>query len=471
LRWLTLVVGTLICLAAGAIYLLYWQNTPKSTASTEKGDTGTVRKGEWFNSAGGISQAHSSIAQACEKCHDPTKKLSIDTMCQGCHNTPPYNFHQTNVVTSSVLTCTECHHEHLGTGPMQPVADSNCASCHANATLMAESAQISHGQPATMQPFHKDADLTYFCPARPASGFTTAFQAFDNGHPNFEIQRENLSDPDTLKFNHKFHFGPKVRHADGSSLSCQECHKPDSTGAYMQKMTFAQNCQECHALKIDPTLKDFVVPHPTGGSSGVNTVRNFLLTLPTQYANYATEVENKTSTAEINAFVAKHMTLIQQRVRNGENLENEVFLSDGNHIFYNGTSQPAPSSEKPLFAGCALCHDVATAKFGEPKITPPVIPDRWYVRANFNHAAHAAVRTCEECHTQTRMSEKTSDILLPDKASCVECHSVKGGVVSTCTTCHDYHNSSPSHATASLTPLRQMMLGKLTPWLPVSGHP
>jgi hypothetical protein len=158
-------------------------------------------------------------------------------------------------------------------------------------------------------------------------------------------------------------------------------------------------------------------------------------------------------------------------VRKGENLENEVFLSDGKHIYYNGTVAP-PSAETPLFAGCAQCHDVSPAQIGEPKITAPIIPDRWYVHAKFNHAVHAAIRTCEECHTQARTSEKTADILLPDRASCLECHSPapKGGVVSTCTTCHDYHNEAPTSATAEMTPLRRMMLGDV-PLVETSNHP
>jgi hypothetical protein len=116
---------------------------------------------------------------------------------------------------------------------------------------------------------------------------------------------------------------------------------------------------------------------------------------------------------------------------------------------------------------------VSPAGIGEPKITPPIIPDRWYVHAKFNHAAHAAIRSCEECHGQARTSEKTSDILLPDRASCLECHSPspKGGVVSTCTTCHDYHNEAPAHGMAGMTPLRQMMLGNPSPLAGSAGQP
>ncbi|HEX4138967.1 MAG TPA: hypothetical protein VHY09_01365, partial [Candidatus Methylacidiphilales bacterium] len=281
-RLLLILLCTLIGMSIAAIYLLHWGHQSKvmtGTAAPVKerpDDRSQTHKDEWFNSAGGISQAHSRYAQDCEKCHDPMVnanaaqpaviKASLDAKCQVCHNNPPYNFHQVNVITSAALSCSDCHHEHLGTGPMQPVTDANCLTCHGNASIMAQSAQLGQDLHATMRPFRSDPNLIYFKPAsgslRPPDGYTKVFQSFTDGHPQFQIQRENLSDPDTLKFNHKFHLGARVRNPNGSPLTCQQCHKPDSTGAYMQPITFATNCQECHSIKIDPTLKDFVVPHP-----------------------------------------------------------------------------------------------------------------------------------------------------------------------------------------------------------------
>ncbi len=58
---------------------------------------------------------------------------------------------------------------------------------------------------------------------------------------------------------------------------------------------------------------------------------------------------------------------------------------------------------------------------------------------------------CNACHGQVLQSAKTSDISLPDKASCVTCHSPKRGVVSTCATCHDYHNKAPAAGVADIS--------------------
>jgi len=160
------------------------------------------------------------------------------------------------------------------------------------------------------------------------------------------------------------------------------------------------------------------------------------------------------------------MTLIRQRIREGADWERDVFFSDDRTVHF-GIAQPATSRQRALFPGCAYCHEVKPSAAQEPIVTKPVTPDRWYVHAQFNHAAHITM-TCEECHAPSPgsklhnadspdvlKSEKTSDINLPDKASCVTCHSAKGRVVSTCATCHDYHNKALVRVVAGIPSLRK----------------
>ena len=423
--------------------------------------SGSSRRLEAFSSSGGISQAHSRFAQDCRQCHDPVGKLdplkpvvanaSLDANCERCHTR--HTFHQADVVVDH--SCTACHHEHLGTDPMQPVADANCLVCHGHADLMAASAQKGRQLPAS--DFHvrfRDRQLIAFQPPRPPAGYTQVFQSFGGDHPAFQIQAEHLTDPNTLKFNHKIHLSGDIPDVDGRKLDCVYCHQPDSRGAYMQPISFAKNCQACHALQIDPTLPDFQIPHPTSGSSA-NSVRDFLLTLPIQYATYAAEKKGMTGSAQIAAFVNQHMLGLRQRVRQGADLEKEVFYADARNVNLGATSS-MPVRERALFPGCAYCHEVKTSAAQMPVVTRPVTPDRWYVHARFDHSAHITM-TCEACHAPDKysplfsptspdvlQSEKTSDINLPDKASCVTCHSTQGGVVSTCATCHDYHNPAPA---------------------------
>jgi hypothetical protein len=449
----TRILLALLCLLASVVgAVIYFQSVKSS------------RRIEWLGSSGGISSAHSQFARDCKQCHDPALQpdlqnpavlhASLDAKCEVCH--VQHTFHQPDVATDR--SCIDCHHEHLGTGPMQSVADNSCLSCHGNAELMAASAQKGTHLPASdflVKP--RDNFLVAFQPSRPAAGYTQVFQSFESGHPDFQIQREHLSDPNTLKFNHKVHLTGAVPEVDGHKLDCAYCHKPDGRGAYMQSITFAKNCQACHGLQIDPTLPDFQIPHPTIGGQA-HSVRDFLLTLPTQYASYATEKKGMTDPAQVAAFVNEHMTGIRERVREGADLEKDVFFSDA-HSIHRGAATPLSPEDRALFPGCAYCHEVKASPAQEPVITKPVTPDRWYVHARFDHAAHSTLN-CNACHGQVLQSAKTSDISLPDKASCVTCHSAKGGVVSTCTTCHDYHNPRPVHGVAEASSLREMMLGK-----------
>ena len=442
----------LACVVVAAIGAVIYLNSAQTSKRLELIDT-----------SGGISQAHSQFARDCKQCHEPAGKVdllkpavataSIDANCEKCHTM--HTFHQADAAVDH--SCTDCHHEHLGTGPMQPVADINCVACHGNAEIMQTSAQKGLFLPASdFNVIPKDSFLVYFQPPRPIKGYTQVFQSFATDHPDFQIQRENLTDPNTLKFNHKIHLNGDIPMVDGRKLDCAYCHKPDSHGSNMQPISFAKNCQACHSLQLDPTLPDFQIPHPTGASEA-NSVRDFLLTLPTQYATYAAEKKGLTNSTEIAAFVNQHMLGIRQRVREGADLEKEVFYADARNVNL-GLATPTGERDRALFPGCAYCHEVKPSLTQEPIVTKPVTPDRWYVHARFDHSAHSTM-SCEACHGQVLQSEKTSDVNLPDKASCVTCHSPKGGVVSTCATCHDYHNQSLAHDVATTSALRQMMLG------------
>jgi hypothetical protein len=442
--------GCLLVSAAAALIYLY--------------DAKSSRRLESLGSSGPISQAHSRFARDCSQCHDPALQpdplkpavfnASIDARCEVCH--VRHTFHQADVVAN--LSCVDCHHEHLGAGPMQPVTDGNCLSCHGNAAVMAASAQKGLGLPAADFQAPTRDNLVYFQPPRPPMGYTQVFQSFEGGHPDFQIQREHLTDPNSLKFDHRIHLTGNIPKVDGQKLDCAYCHKPDSHGAYMQSISFEKNCQACHALQIDPTLPDFQIPHPTGDTRA-DSVRDFLLTLPTQYATYATDKKGLTDPAQVAAFVNRHMLGIRQRVREGVDLEKEVFYAD-QRIVHFGVEAPSPTPERPLFPGCAYCHEVKSSLAQQPVVTVPVTPDRWYVHARFDHAAHITM-SCEACHGQVLQSVKTSDINLPDKASCVTCHSAKGRVVSTCATCHDYHQQEPARDMAGASVLRRVMSDSL----------
>jgi hypothetical protein len=320
----------------------------------------------------------------------------IDQSCQQCHS--GHNFHQQNVPWN--YSCSECHQEHKGGGPMKSVRSENCAFCHSNASLMPP---------------------------------TRTLHAFDVDHPEFRFIRDRMTDPDTLRFSHKTHqaSNPKMVQMTGQNLTCQFCHKPSGTGEYYERVSFARNCQICHSLQFDKRNPDLVVPH---GSA--DFVHAFLRSLPTQYADYGRRVKNIRQEDELQRFVQGEVSQLRAQYGSGEELEEKVFFS---------AEDSAPTADvarlgaqgRALFPGCAYCHEVRRTA-SVPAITAPIIPARWLTRGKFDHTRHTNFH-CGECHKVSE-STRAADILLPSQKTCAACHSPKGGGRNDCAACHWYHN-------------------------------
>src|SRR6266571_4322639 len=121
---------------------------------------------ERFFNPGNLSSNHAALVDQCASCHDKSlltggqltqikfqEVLSdrfhhgiafdpIDKNCETCHlkiDKRIYAFHQPNVVKDR--SCSVCHQEHRGPGPIKAVASSRCASCHDNSQTMEAAAQ------------------------------------------------------------------------------------------------------------------------------------------------------------------------------------------------------------------------------------------------------------------------------------------------------------------------------------------
>ncbi|MGH8094567.1 MAG: hypothetical protein ACREIF_14030 [Chthoniobacterales bacterium] len=416
--------------------------------------------GRFFN-PGALSTGHAALVDNCASCHDKSWLTggeltqtkfqetlndrfrhgvafdSIDQNCEACHlnrDKRTHAFHEPNVVKNR--SCSVCHQEHQGPGPMKAVASSQCASCHDNRQIMEASAEKGmqlHWD--TFQRHPNPAQQIVFQLPRPMRGYTETFASFWNGHPEFQLKRETVRDPDALKFNHERHFAPDIPPVNGRKLECGYCHQPDSEGRFYNQraITFAAQCQACHSLQFDPGNPELTLPH-----GNTTMVRGFLRTLPTQYAELAVR-KGMTRPNEIQSFVTRQMLQLRERVHSGEDLEREVF-------FVADPYKPQPGTEarvRALFYGCALCHEVQPVANAAPFIAKPIFVDRWMPQSDFDHSRHRMVK-CDDCHHALR-SRLTSDVLMPGIASCVTCHSPKGKAVAECRTCHSYH------APASLT--------------------
>ena len=420
------------------------------------------RGNEKFFNPGKLSRGHVALVDKCASCHDdsfvndnrltPIKLQEtmrdrvyhgidfepIDKNCESCHrerDQRTYAFHQPNVVTSR--SCSVCHQEHQGPGPMKEVADLQCASCHNDRPTMAASAEKGRGFDwANFQRHPHPPRQVVFQLPRPPNGYTQSFASFWDGHPEFQLKREPVLDPDLLKFNHQRHFAADIPLLGGKKLECSFCHQPDSAGRYNnQRITFAAQCQVCHSLQFDPRNPELTLPH---GSTVA--VRGFLRSLPAQYADLATK-RGITRPNEIKSFVTWQMLQLRERVRSGEDFERQIFFVADPYKLRPGMDARVRAS----FYGCALCHQVQPVVNAAPSISRPFFIDRWMPQAKYDHARHTMVK-CDDCHHATR-SRLTSDVLMPGINDCNTCHSPKGKVidnqkiiaVAQCTTCHSYH--------------------------------
>ncbi len=441
------------------------------------------RPPEFFNT-GPLSRAHSNLPDGCVSCHVPERLTSssagpppvfqvlndriakgapsferIDRACEKCHQ--QHAFHQPNVITNR--SCSACHKEHQGPGAMPAVVSQDCASCHNNSAVMQASANLGRQLPPTR--FHLNPKVvnlravTLQLP-RPPDGFTQTFASFSEGHPEFQLHRENVRDKNVLRFNHQRHLSsgdiPPTR--SGAKLDCNYCHKPEPKGRYMQPISFEAHCQECHSLQFDVKNPDFQLPH-----GDAQLVRTFLRTLPAQYGELARQKRGLTSDSRINEFATQQVRQLLTQFPNAEELERAVFFTVDP---YKASQQMDPAT-RARYIGCAFCHEVKQAagvSYPTAEVTAPVMIERWLPRAHFSHARHEAVASCRDCHVAAQASRLTSDVLIPTKESCVRCHKPTGLAknASECMVCHTYH--SPGQTTASVTAsnvsFKQMLLVK-----------
>jgi hypothetical protein len=357
----------------------------------------------------------------------------IDRNCLACH--PGHNFHQPNVIRDH--SCSACHREHQGRGRMPAPADTECLSCHANATVMEASLKKGEQLPLAAFNFRQPDGRALFHVPRPEQGYTAVFTSFAENHPEFQIHQQKLKDTNSLSFNHSLHLSSLVQR-NGQVLACADCHQPAAAGAHFQAITFTRHCQECHSLQFDARNPQLRVPHGDPAN-----VRAYLRSLPTQYADLARR-SGVTAQAETEQFVAEQMRQLRERVFSGENLEQQIFhAGDPSKQLAVGVT-PGGVSARARFAGCAYCHEVKPGGVdGLPQIARVTTPDRWLIRGEFNHAKHTIV-SCAECHA-AQSSRSTADIMLPPKKSCTECHSPQGGVAQSCSTCHSYHTVHGTH--------------------------
>ena len=292
-----------------------------------------------------------------------------------------------------------------------------------------------------------------------------------------------------------------VQEVGRDHMECADCHQPAGDGARFQPIQYEQHCQACHPLRLPPMVgaerdtawvgshglsQPWPVPHGLSGEALVSLVRGARLEERVEgfYRDYARDhPEERAGSAPAPGPPGPRRPGPPGRPPGGpagaaaQGPVSEAEWAAKRLARWKGDGGPGRALWELLFSevrdGCARCHtlehptltgidpglaaaDQRTALLAQadlglgtallagesppPTVVPPEVPARWLDHARFDHRAHA-VFSCAECHSAANGSQETADVLLPRMKSCVDCH--KAGPLSTCVTCHPYHDRGP----------------------------
>ena len=370
------------------------------------GGLGAVFGAAW-NAEPGVLEFHKLLPTSDTK----TSMMAIDGACQKCHK--EHAVHRTGIPVG--MGCSTCHEEHRGPGRMALPDDDRCAACH--------------GDPDSISRTLARIAAAGFVPD---SAERAVASNFEGRHPTFRIHDLRMKDTNTLRFNHSLHLtsASVTALSGGRAMDCVQCHRADASGEYVRGVNFEMDCSKCHSLQFDVETPELRLPH-----GDPEFVSAFLRSLPKQYADIAAK-SGATAVAEQNRIAREKVRRLLEQVSSGEELEKRIFFSNstlGPHRRVGSGEGAAPA----VYAGCAYCHEVKANAQGKAAITKPIMTERWLLRGDFDHRKHATT-ACVTCHNAAESNE-TSEIIVPPKNLCANCHSPAGGVVHSCVTCHNFH--------------------------------
>jgi hypothetical protein len=370
--------------------------------------------------AGPLSTAHAELKNDCGQCHQekfataqrflPWQQsvTSVpDAACKKCHDGP---LHNNKLLATD--HCASCHQEHRGLASLARLPDARCLSCHRDLKANTRDGQTVY------------ADI----------------HDFPDGHVEF---RGLGNDPGNIKFNHWVHVN--LNPDSLARLDCAACHQNDEAGRYMQPIKYESHCKTCHPLSVQ-----------LGGEFGKNleTAANAFAKEPAPHTT--PNIVRAVLRDRLLKFVADNPLQARddadQRGKPGPkaNLETDlpkvrwaVSLSMTNADRFAFVQAQLGLSEQLCFdraGGCVLCHvEPKSHMLGElPEYAKSNLPNRWFPHSRFDHRAHRMMN-CTECHAVTAQSIQASDVMMPGRASCAQCHSPRAGARHDCLECHMYH--------------------------------
>jgi len=397
-----------------------WSTTSFTTVKTHSSEASLVSLAQVSSEAmwttGPLHNVHRSIGDDCSACHETPFEPVTDAACLSCHESKPHHFDPItfHAADSMLGRCAECHIEHVEPSHLILRDDQGCTDCH--------------------------ADIDNIAGARSQLRAVSSWSA---GHPEFKVsiprleqagrwltERISIDSPlakssSNLIFPHSVHMNPDgIEGPEGpEQLNCGSCHQPDEGEIGMRPVSMEQHCSSCHLLTFDPDHPDRELPH--------GEPDELLLMMEEFYARRT--LIGATLAAGRPAFDAERpgrSNQLDEAARaEALRLAKELAVQSAEDIFERTT--------------CAICHDVTRRGDGITPawdVAPVYINQHWMPLSQFDHGAHAS-ETCESCHA-AETSLVSSDVLMPDIASCQTCHGderTDDKLVSVCLDCHSFH--------------------------------
>jgi FHA domain-containing protein len=382
---------------------------------------------------GSISVKHRLFANDCVRCHvvwNPVLTGVPDKTCLSCHSGPP---HFSERAFSPAPQCVSCHVEHRGQAVPAALFAAACVQCHADLKVKAPRIPITTAIHSFM------ADHPEFAISMSRPGHTVQRVGLDEG--------KQLVDTAAIKLNHRLHLRPDLMGPDGpEQLSCASCHQGDQQAAYMRPLNYEKDCMRCHLLDFDERLPGKTVPH----GQALEEVDRFLRA--TYAEHYLLQHQPELKAREPARRLPGAPRPKEEMWVNGMVEESERLLmgppgsqaKKGKCALCHVLDIPTGASQSTQFAGAKSSTRVSESRMLFPTIVKTAIPERWLPYSTFDHKAHNNLK-CVACHESAPSSKWTKDVLLPNIASCRNCHFEPGGARTQCLTCHVYHDKSQPH--------------------------
>lgn len=362
--------------------------------------------------SGEISGPHKFFGINCNACHVNAFEQVTDNACLDCHQGISHHAEAKRFETAADgdFKCETCHKEHNGNAEIVLTAQALCSDCHSGLSGLLEKVELK--------------DVGDFADDHPQFMPTVVTDFVTRKLERISLDdKPRLKEISGLKFPHDKHLTEEnggVKGPDGRRvMQCGDCHQVENGGLGMQAIKMEQHCAECHKLNFDARKPERTVPH--GKPVEVQEIiRDF-------YAKLALEggVDDPSAPAVV-------------RRRPGTPILTEQDRFDA----LNWARVQAQISITGTFGKrlCGSCHTVSEDAEGRWDVVKPLVVDRWMTLGYFHHDSHKTIE-CGDCH-EAKTSKVSSDVLLPDIASCRDCHggeSASRKVPSSCVMCHDFH--------------------------------